>query len=641
MVMSAQKRPFLLVLTIVMTCTCLPGTAQETLGRLYHVPLPAHTAKEAAALRIPFVDDFSDYEGQPNPDLWLESGSLVNRAYDLLPPTIGMVTLDAIAIDGRFHNRASTEPFGGDTLQSRPIRIDSIWGATPRPISIGDSIGLSFYYLPAGGTGAEWQHIGSCPSQADSLILEFWDAEGDHWDRVWATGGMNTDSLKEATGHRWQFVLVMIKHERYLTDRFAFRFRNICSLDNRPESGMIGNTDQWMLDYVQLDRGRSAADTIIHDIAFVAPPPSMLRDYRSMPAHQFTVADMADQIDLTITNRYSSPIAAHYQYTVEDAHGNVVGSYDGGYANVPAFLPGEHYQEDPVQATPPITFTFPATTDEADYTIRHEIREGVGNDIRTENDIMTFEQHFSHYFAYDDGNAEKGYGVVGNGRPSIAVMYDLHFDDTLTAIDLFLNRTYNDANLSIGFRLAVWDDADGVPGTLRYCDSENRYGKADQVGQYQRMVLEQPVAVNAGKIYVGLIQQTAGYLNIGFDCSYDGHRRCFYTTDRQWQTTVYSGNLMIRPCVGAAAIVGIDRNIQPTNLPRIYPNPVTDRLYIQCGLDGRKHIELTDVMGRIVAQTDSEEATITIDTRKLPRGSYLVVVKNTKGETVALKKILK
>lgn len=594
--------------------------------------------KRVQALRLPFFDDFSNYTGLPDTARWQPSGAWVNRDYDAMPPTLGMVTLDALDAQGVLYATTPTSLFAADTLQSRPIRLDSLWTTTSRRARLSDSICLSFYYLPGGGSGPEWQHVGSRPGQHDSLILEFWDQE--RWSRVWSIGGTSVDSLVAASGHRWQRVSVMIENEEYLHAAFAFRFRNLCSLDDNPQTGMVGNTDQWLLDYIELDAYRTRYDSIMHDVAFVSRPPSMLRNYYAMPARQFVAAEMADSLQIVITNRYDAPLATHYQYGVYDAAGRQVFSYDGGYANVPPFLPGEVYQTNSAHAAPPVQFVFPLIGDTTTFWIRHEVHEGVGGDERGENDEMTFEQVFSNYYAYDDGLPEKGYGVVSAGQPRIASMFQLNVADTLTAVDLWFNRTLNDVNTFIMFRLTVWSDAGGVPGAVLYSDATLRRADAEQVGSYQRFVLEYPVVVS-GRIYVGLVQSAAGYINLGFDCGQDHHDRCFYSTDNVWHTTVYSGALMLRPYFGHAATVGIE-TVEVNRSLLLYPNPVRDVLHVNWSNATAATVSVYDCLGHLLLTQGVEGRNWTIlSVDMLPKGCYMLVLRDRRGGRLAAKNFCK
>ncbi|HOF45535.1 MAG TPA: T9SS type A sorting domain-containing protein [Bacteroidales bacterium] len=137
------------------------------------------------AVKLPFVEDFSTSIGYPNPELFMDKQGFVNNSYPLNPPTLGVVTLDALDAFGKVYTHASSESFTADTLTSRPIRLDSLFYPTKRVIRVQDSIYFSFYYQPGGGTFPdgdnfyEWERIGDQPETEDSLVLEFGYETGD------------------------------------------------------------------------------------------------------------------------------------------------------------------------------------------------------------------------------------------------------------------------------------------------------------------------------------------------------------------------------------------------------------------------------------------------------------------------------
>jgi hypothetical protein len=117
----------------------------------------------------------------------------------------------------------------------------------------------------------------------DSLILEFRDVGG-VWDSVWGTlRGMLRSS---AVPNQFKQVLVLVPdrpiQNSFFHNSFQFRFRN--------KAALYGAVDQWHVDYVKLDAGRSEVDTIIQDIAFVYPHQPITKNFSLMPADQFVGA---------------------------------------------------------------------------------------------------------------------------------------------------------------------------------------------------------------------------------------------------------------------------------------------------------------------------------------------------------------
>ena len=545
--------------------------------------------KSDNALGLPFFDDFSDYMGAPSPALWDCGGALVNRGFGPLAPTVGVLTLDALDGEGRLYEQAAASLFPADTAMSLPIRLDTLAAA--------DSVVLSFYYLPGGGSGNLWERVGDTPESGDSLFLEFYAAADSQWHTVWCRGGVSVDSLVAQTGRSWQYVAIAIEDSIYFDSTFRFRFRNYCSIEDNGKVGMAGGGDQWNIDYVVMDRGRTASATpVFRDVAFVEDAPSMLAHYYAMPARQFRAAEMAATLHTTIANLYSSALATQYGYAVVDEQGDTLYRYDGGYENAPPFLPEGVYQTAAAHAAPAVGYTFEQSSEPRQYTVVHTVREGVGGDGWQQNDTVRFSQVFDNYYAYDDGSAENGYGLTSTAsRVYLAYRFDLNEEDTLTAVDMMFNPTLDGGNEAIQFYLTVWRAEAGVPGTVLYRDDARR---RPETGAYGRYVLEQPAVVD-GSVFVGFEQVGNNYINIGFDRNTNSSDRIYYLTSTTWQQSILSGSLLLRPCFGQRATEGIARLSPRTAHLSLHPNPAHGLVTLE-GLSEGSEVRLYDMMGRAV-----------------------------------------
>ena len=608
------------ILKIVVCASILfsSARAQEVLLPLQSAPVaPSAQKSTPEAVALPFFDDFS------SPATTAQNFHLspftfhLSDGARLLPPTVGVATLDALDASGNLYPGASTAVFPADTLASLPIRLDSLTAA--------DSLVFSFYYLPGGGEGNLWERIGDAPDPQDSLLLEFYRPADSSWSVVWSRGGVEVDSLVAATGLHWQYVAIPVVDSVYFDSLFQFRFRNFCSLAATSKPGLVGNCDFWHLDYILLDTNRSAVATPqFRDVAFAAPAPSALASYRAMPARQYRSSDMATAFDMKIVNLFGSDLASQYTYAVVDAAGDTLYQYDGGYENAPAFLPDETYQQAPAHAHSPISFTFPSFTSHLSpltFTIVHMVREGVGGDAHRSNDTVRFQQVFGDYYAYDDGTAENGYGLTSTASHLyLAYRFDLNEPDTLTALDLYFNRTLNGENEQVPFLITVWQAENGRPGTVLYRDHTSRHPLFDGLNTYQRYILESPVVVD-GDVFVGFEQTNNYYINLGFDRSYNTADRIYYLTSTDWQQSILSGSLMMRPCFGAAATVGIGEVRSSEIGIQIYPNPATDHVMIE-GLPTGSRIELYDMHGRRVYTNNNFQSSIF--NFQFPAGIYLL-----------------
>lgn len=624
--------------------------AQEILAPLSSRQMPlsqssvtSSFSKTQVILELPFFDDFSNYEGIPDPARWATLHAFVNKDYAPEPPTVGMVTLDALDANGDLYPHASTNLFAADTLASQIIRLDSLTGAYQQKLQPSDSIILSFYYLPGGWYGNLWELVGDTPSQQDSLFLEFYDMAQDCWNIVWATPGFSPDTAGRHSLWPWRYASVKIDDIRYLSSQFQFRFRNYASLDPNPKSGIAGNCDQWNIDYIYLNRNRTVADSFFRDIAFVEKAPSLLSNYQSMPASQFQASDMNTRLQMKIVNRYNQTLASNYSYSIFNSEGQRLGGYDGGFENIPAFFPNGQYQPNAVHCNPPVNYTFPQSTEPSEYRVVHVVREGVGGDNHTCNDTVVFNQIFDNYYAYDDGIPENGYGLTApSNKMWLAIRFDLNSEDTLTAIDLFFNRTRNAENESIPFHLCIWNCENGQPHNMIYKDSIRQMPHFDGFNHFHRYKLHIPQIVE-DTIFVGIEQLSNGYINLGFDRSNDAHQYTWSRTGNEWMQSYLRGAVMMRPVFGSRALVGIDKPNADLLEPQfsVFPNPSHGQVSIdlQEGIGDECQIKLFDMKGRCVLDSSVRYGQTPI-CLSLDKGIYIIQAINKTTGICSSKKIV-
>ena len=598
---------------------CFSSTkAQEILLPLTSKHVPTTGKTSGSAVELPFFDDFARLGATPDAALWESGGATVGVGYGELPPTIGMVTLDALDATGNLYPQASTSSFAADTLMSQPLRLDSL--------GVADSLVLSFFYLPGGGSGNLWERIGDTPDPADSIYLDFYSSADSSWRTVWARGGTSVDTLMARTGSAWQYVAIAIDDPVWLDSGFRFRFRNHCSLDATSKRGMKGNCDQWNIDYILVDTARSvASEAHWRDIAFVNPAPSMLSHYRAMPARQYRLSEMSANLSMTITNLFTSELATHYSYSIINDSGDTVHRYDGGFENAPV----DSYQQSAAHAEPPVGYAFPESDDPTSYTIVHTIREGVGGDSHSSNDTVVFHQHFADYYAYDDGTPENGYGLTSTAsRVYLAYRFDLNEADTLTAVDLYFNRTLNGENEGIMFNITIWQTgSDGQPSTVLYRDNERRRPAFDNMNTYHRYILESPIVVD-GSIFVGFEQTGNDFINLGFDRNTQSADRIWYLTSTAWQQSILRGSLMLRPCFGAAAALSNQCLEDIVVNHTLYPNPADNNVTIT-NLPSGSRIKIYDHTGHLILSTTDN----IISTAGYPSGLYIIHIVTPNGKT--------
>ena len=598
--------------------------AQEVITPLAGNPAVAETRDERAFLKmsnasqqleLPFRDDFSSRGNIPDQDFWIDARAFVNNNYGVDPITGGIATLDALDENGSIYPNAVHDPatFEADHLTSHPINL-------AYPAS--DSIYLSFYYQ-AGG-------LGDLPETQDSLLLDFYDTGDGEWVNIWGTGGDTMSPFKQ--------VLVPVTEARFLADGFRFRFRNLASLPrNRDYPDKMSNVDHWHLDYIRLDRNRSAADTVIRDVAFIGPVPPMLKRLTAMPwAHFETAYQTVFESQLPVRYRNNDTISRNVTRTL-----TVTDLVHGGTSR-PA--------EPTAQDIPPLS----DTVVEFNYIYPFDLGEGdsarfrLTASLRTdefdpaENDTVIHDQVFSDFYAYDDGTAEAGYGLRGQGtrNGSVAIGYNSYEPDLLGGVDIFFNQLLDSVNLDYYFKLMVWDGSEGKPGSVIWEDEEDHTPDfTSSLLGFRRYYFSSPVPVD-GPYYVGWIQYNEYMLNVGLDRNNRlASTVMFYNYQGKWEQSGAPGVMLFRPFLYREP-TGAGEEPRGGTSPIVYPNPASDRVQVRMpGEHGPATgvVEVFDLQGRLVARSDQFSGFLNVST--LEEGIYLVRVVSG-GRTASTKLVI-
>lgn len=526
---------------------------------------PFKSFKAADTLELPFFDDFSDSYLYPKIELWADSFVFVNNSYPDSPPSIGAATFDAIDEKGDFYPAAGYGvPFIADYLTSRPINLNYPGDQT---------IYLSFYYQPQG--------LGDYPEEKDSLILEFYDVASQAWNPVWAKeGSVNQD---------FEQVILQVNQSKYLKKGFRFRFKNLASLSSNSVPSKVGNADHWNVDYIVLDRNRNASDLVHHDIAFVNPMHSFLNDYQAMPWKHFLV-DPPSEIKPNIEVVYRN----------NDNINRLIDRRDFIFTDNTQTQPNDTLEGGATDMTPnqlvnysaPYSYLFiSSSADTASFTIKAKITTDDLDPVA--NNEINYTQKFYNYYAYDDGSAEMGYGLIGEGTrfAKLAYMFNARKSDTLQSVQMYFNRTLNDASKKY-FYLTVWDDdGSGQPGEVIYTKEGALPEYTDALDKFYTYTIDTTLIIE-GNFYVGWIQTTEDMLNIGFDVNTKADNKIFYNISGNWTNSKYTGSLMIRPVFGKALITSNNKTTKPlAKIPaiKIYPNPVKNILNVR--LENKQTIE--------------------------------------------------
>lgn len=661
------------IITLLLTLSYFGTIAQESISglqfnaRVYDAAKNSQTSRESqAAIILPFFDDFSNQKSVfPNPMHWSDNYVFINDDYGFNPPTIGVATFDMLNNNGELYPNAIPFPFLADSLTSVDIRLDSIFTPNARKITTADSLYLSFFFQPQG--------YGNPPAPGDSLVLEFLAPEElqtniipadtiitgtdtlyipadtiyiESWNRVWSTRGYDLNSFYSQDSSYFKQVLISISDSaRYYHPDFRFRFMNYASLATAILPDWQSNGDQWNIDYVYLNTGRSINDTAHPDVAFAAKAPNMLRNYTSMPYDQYKqnyVNEMALDVDIKITNLDNVSYNASYRYEVAVEQNEPYHSYNGGNYFVPPFATSGYVTHPPF-ANPPVDFIYQLVNDQdVTYNVTH-ILNTEANLSRRQNDTIRMKQVFSNYMSYDDGTAEVGYGITPAGA-QVAYRFQLNRADSLFGVNIFFNKTITQGNLQ-SFYLNVWNDNFGEPGDLIY----SRFGYqpvfTDSLNKFFFYALDSALLISPPNFpnrifYVGWEQATDRNINMGFDLNNDASSRTLFRTFEGWNTSVYKGALMMRPIIGRETPLSIEENLSYKQF-MLYPNPATgNKVAIKTGLPStdydKYHLIVSTSTGKIIAEYNLNNE---LYINNLPNGFYIVSLKK-QGIVVASEKLI-
>lgn len=594
--------------------------------------------KSQVLLQLPFFDDFKGPAGYPNPNKWVGKSVFINNSFGYLPPNQGVATFDALDSTGNVYPGASATPSRADVLTSQPIRLDSIFSPVKRKMTPADSVYLSFYYQPQG--------VGNAPEVNDSLVLVFKYPTGDSvyqpsdsswqrkyvWKPAWKASGMNLQAFHQQYGKYFVQVMIPIRDTAYFYKGFQFRFYNYVSIANNIIPSWRTNSDEWNIDFVYLNKGRTKGDTTYKKLTFSGTNPTFLKNYTSMPYRQY----LADPTNSTkpsfhvfIANLDKISHTSAYSYKVKQVNGNFSYTYNGGTSTLQPFSnSGFQNCNNPAgaaQACPPVNslFSLNYNRDTASYLIKQYVSDPV--DTTISGDSMVYKQLFYNYFSYDDGTPELGYSVEPAGA-KIAYQFKMNTPDTLTAVQIYFNKAQANTSLQY-FNLMAWRDNNGRPGKLIYKQNNVPVQWNHELFGFSTYTLNSPLLIS-GVFYVGLQQQQQP-LNIGFDADDDAQSKIFYFTDNNWYQTSFKGALMIRPIIGKNILLGIESHpIMHNNILAAYPNPTRNGLSFS-GLDIKPGtnvlVEVYNIFGAMVSRQILTQNHL--NTQNLSEGLYIARIR--------------
>lgn len=544
---------------------------------------------------------FFDTIQEPN-KLWLNRAAYHNYRFAINPWSLGVVTFDGLDATGYPYNFASVYNAVADTLLAKPMDLSIN--------SPADSIYFSFLYQEGG--------YGNAPENTDSLFLDFYSPQTGMWKRVWrVSGGGSTDDFKVAH--------IPIKDPIYFQKGFQFRFMNYGSV--------AGALDHFHIDFVTIRTMSGVQDTLFKDFAIVYPIASLLKNYTAVPWKHYQnnpTGKMGDSVEIVVRN--GSELTENNQVGSVKVYFNGVqkGNFtlnaaqlSGGNINyAPRTVYASYHDFSTGYSFDPLTKDTMAIFDYEGIATAQFPNDPV-------NDTTFGQQVFRNYYAYDDGTAEKAYGVIGE-QSLLAVKFKAYQPDSLVAVQIHFVPTVEDVSQNL-FLLTVWNDNNGKPGDTLYQDlfyypqqpvythGPNQY-KTYYFRDTQKVAVPQT-------FYVGMRQIDEEGLNIGFDANNDNSGKIFWSSDNggNWYNASYPGTVMIRPVITSKMdyLLGVKKEqiTASTYSFSIYPNPTQNQLHFSTDYTGKKVVyEIRDLNGRLI-QSVKENST---DVSQLQNGIYIV-----------------
>jgi hypothetical protein len=581
----------------------------QTDGMTGMTRLKAAAAEEPVAL--PFFDDFSRDSLYPSVDRWSDLQVFVNNTFSVTQPSMGVATFDCLDEYGLLYDQASNLVFAADRLTSRTIDL-------AYPAS--DSIWLSFLY-EAGG-------VSDMPESDDSLTLSFWAPDEERWYSVWqATGGTETG---------FQQAMIPVTDSRFLKNGFRFMFTGYASLAGvLTEPSRSGTADQWNLDHIWLDRNRSRHDTVIHDVAMTLPLRSLVKEYEAMPWRHFRQAFlslMSPAVSLRYRNNDTIVRNVTRYISVTDlTTGAVVRDFDAGSSNA-APLSDILYDA-------PLLYTYnTAATDSALFLVTASL---VTDDFdRKHNDTIRYLQRFYDYFAIDDGTAEAGYGINGQGANNarVALRFRSFIPDSVRGISICFNDAYDNANQR-AFDIMVWADDNGQPGVVLGSSQGFVAAPGGEINGFVTYLFDRPVQVT-DYFWVGWSQLSDKFLNAGLDLNTPNDGRQYFMLSGVWQASQAPGTLMIRPVMrGAGSATSSDHGTLINDMFTLYPNPTSGEVTLLPS-DRAPDDFTVDVISSSGARVLTLDSSGRYDLSRLSPGTYILLVKSREGLPLSILRVI-
>ena len=612
-------------------------------------PLPADPARavyqprtkpqaqqRTTALALPFFDDFTTpLEGLPKVLNWLPSGgAYVSNRLALLPLTRGTATLDGLKANGQSYSGAITSSYNTlDSLTSQPIDLSGL--------TTSSQVFLSFAWQSGSIVSVPNRNSGSTPVRLELFVKTSTGV----WELKWSA---------PSTGLRTSFrqQVIDLNAARYLHGAFQFMFV--------ATGNAASNSDNWSVDYVLLNSGRTAGltDTTFVDVAtgaglFGGNPSgglrSPLRRFSAMPVWQFNAAassELNPRLGVNLTNLNAPlPLSIDILGTVRVLPASAaLGPWLQDSRPLPAAT--RQSPETGNASTQPVPLT--ANPKTLRYTMALNSRETTPRTLA--NDTISRDVELGTYYAYDDGSAENITNLLPYAtgqQAAFAYRFDLNQPDYVRGLRLYPVFTASDA-LNRTVTINVWDDDAGQPAATPRATKTAVITNPPPTGwQYTEITFDQPVRVS-GSFYVGYSQPSVGRtLHYGLDqnSTFPAKHLWLRNNAGVWDTTNFvprgtspRGALMMRP-VMTNTVATATASAREAAAFSLYPNPAHSTISVAG--PAFAHATVLDALGRSVWEqpsTQAGQAMLPLPT--LSAGVYTVRLKLADGRTIGKRLII-
>ncbi len=572
--------------------------AQATIAQIIVKPLEEVTkgnakisAQQNHTIVLPFWDDFSTSIGAIDTAWWTlgsQQQVIVKTGIGIDPPTVGVATFDGVDALGQPYLPGPTDG-GVDSLVSHYIDLTQV------PANLRSTVYLSFFY--------QFYGLGESPEEQDSLILYFKNVDG-QWDKMWPKQG-ETYSTDPTI---FTEIFTQVNGTQYFHPEFQFMFK--------ATGRQNGWLDNWLVDYVYMDKRRFATDNSYLDRAFTSPPTSIFNQYTAIPYDDFVAATNKNilfapsRTKIRNLENFIQPIK--YSINLYDTLNSILIEeiikdstlvlFEKKSKNVPGIPLNPSLLDTSVDSLY-LMLEYTAKTKDK-YLVDSIYNNGVDTvfydslnvkeiSLRV-NDTLRSYFNLNNYYAYDDGTAEYGAGI-NQPQGKIAVQFNVLVGKYLNRIDIYFPNVQGNQT-GVPLELFVLNDFEGNENSVRF--QSNIAISHSGINEFITYELSTPIFVT-DTFFIGFtsLSSNQDWLAVGLDKNTDSSDKIFVNVDGKWApNTTVQGSLMIRPYFTTTAPILGTKEKKSIDISA-FPNPSNGRLHIK---GSYLSLSLVNVLGKQV-----------------------------------------